>query len=201
MLKIAVLASGRGSNLQSIINSIEKASLSAEIRIVVSDNKDAGALDKARKHNIAARFIEPASYGSESNYEKAIIKVFEEKGIDLVVMAGFMRILGKDFIEYYQGQIMNIHPSLLPSFPGLHAQRQALEYGVKYTGCTVHFADQGMDTGPIILQAVVSIKDNDTEESLANRILEKEHVIYPEAIRLYSENKLQVKGRKVIIKE
>lgn len=201
MLKIAVLASGRGSNLQSIINSIEKGSLSAEIRIVVSDNKDAGALDKARKYNIVAWFVDPGSYGVKSDYEKAVIKLLEEKGIDLVVMAGFMRILGKDFIEYYQGRIMNIHPSLLPSFPGLHAQRQALEYGVKYTGCTVHLADQGMDTGPIILQAVVPVKDNDTEESLASRILEKEHVIYPEAIRLYSENKLQIKGRKVIIKE
>lgn len=201
MLKIAVLASGRGSNLQSIINKIKEGCLNVEIRIVVSDNKGAGALDKARKHNIVARFIDPGSYGSKSDYEKDLIKLLTGKGIDLVVMAGFMKILGKDFIEYYQGRIMNIHPSLLPSFPGLHAQRQALEYGVKYTGCTVHFADQGMDTGPIILQAVVPVKDNDTEESLAERILEKEHMVYPEAIRLYSENKLQITGRKVIIKK
>ncbi|MFW5986313.1 MAG: phosphoribosylglycinamide formyltransferase [Halanaerobiales bacterium] len=200
MLKIGVLASGRGTNLQSIIDSIEAGELKAEISIVISDRQQAQALVGAKKHNIEAVYLKPDRYNKKEDYEQVMIDSLAEKNVELVVMAGFMRILSPFFIKFYRGRVMNIHPSLLPSFPGLHPQQQALDYGVKVSGCTVHFADEGMDTGPIILQETVPVRDDDTEETLAARILEKEHIIYPEAIRLYSEGCLKIEGRKVIIK-
>ncbi|MFW6306878.1 MAG: phosphoribosylglycinamide formyltransferase [Bacillota bacterium] len=199
MLKIGALVSGRGSNLQSIIDSIERGELKAEISIVISDRENAYALERAADHNIDKMFINPKEYKSKEDFEQKLIDVFKDKGVELVVMAGFMRILTPYFIKHYRKRVMNIHPSLLPSFPGLHPQQQALDYGVKISGCTVHFADEGMDTGPIILQAAVPVKDDDDEDSLAARILKEEHRIYPEAIKLFAEGKLDYEHRYVKI--
>lgn len=199
MFKLGILASGRGSNLQSIIDSIENKELDAEIAVVISDRRDAFALERAKKHGIYAEYVNPGDYASKESYEKALVELLEAEEVGLVILAGFMRILSPYFIKHFKRRIMNIHPSLLPAFPGLHAQKQAYDYGVKVSGCTVHFADEGMDTGPIILQASVKVKDDDTEETLASRILEKEHLIYPEAIKLFIEDRLKIEGRKVRI--
>jgi phosphoribosylglycinamide formyltransferase-1 len=202
MLKIGVLVSGRGSNLQAIIDNIENGRLDAEIKIVISDREGAYALQRAVDHQLETRYIAPGSFHSKEKYEEEILNLLEASRVELLVMAGYMRILSPYFIERFKGQIMNIHPSLLPAFPGLRPQRQALEYGVKVSGCTVHFADQGMDTGPIILQAAVPVLDDDTEESLAERILKEEHRIYSEAIGYYAGGRLKIEGRKVsILKE
>lgn len=199
MLKIGVLASGRGTNLQSIINSIENGDLKAEIKVLISNNKGAKALERADRHKIVNYFLNPEDYSSRKDYDQALINLLEEEGAELIVLAGFMRLLSPFFVNYFKNRVMNIHPSLLPAFKGLHAQKQALEYGVKIAGCTVHFADEGMDTGPIILQASVPVKEDDTEETLAGRILEKEHIIYPRAIKLYSEGRFKVKNGRVEI--
>ncbi|AEH59941.1 phosphoribosylglycinamide formyltransferase [Methanosalsum zhilinae DSM 4017] len=196
---IAVLVSGRGSNLQSIIDNIESGYIrNASINVVVSDVHDAYALERARDRAIDAIFINPSEHGSKKDYEKYLIGILEEYSIDLILLAGYMRLLGNSFIRRYKNRIMNIHPSLLPSFKGLDAQKQALEYGVKVSGCTVHFVDEGMDSGPIILQQSVRVLENDTVESLSERILEQEHVIYPEAVKLFVEGKLKVQGRIVL---
>ncbi|WP_408955347.1 phosphoribosylglycinamide formyltransferase [Natroniella sp. ANB-PHB2] len=200
MLKLGVLASGRGSNLQSIIDAVEAGEIEAEVKVVISDNENAQALERATKHQIEAQYVGPEDYSTSNGFEQAIIDQLERYDVELVILAGFMKLLSPYFIKYYQNRIMNIHPSLLPAFKGLHAQQQALDYGVKVAGCTVHFVDQGMDTGPIILQAVVPVKEDDTEDSLATRILEEEHKVYPEAVKLYAEDKLEIEGRKVIIK-
>ena len=201
MINIGVLASGRGTNLQIIIEAIEEGKIEGRISIVISDNQDAFALKRAEQYNIDIRYINFKEFKNREDYDKEIIKTLEEKKIDLVVLAGYMRILSPYFIRTYKNKIMNIHPALLPSFPGLHAQRQAVEYGVKISGCTVHFVDEGVDSGPIILQKAVEVKDNDTEESLAERILKEEHQIYPRAIQLFSQGRLIIKGRKVFIEE
>lgn len=201
MLKIGILASGRGSNLQSIIDSIDRGEIKGEIVAVISDRKQAGSLERADKHGIESNYINPRQYKDKKDFEQALIAWFKDKGAELIVLAGFMRILSPYFIRNYKNRVMNIHPSLLPSFPGLHPQQQALNYGVKYSGCTVHFADEGMDTGPIILQEVVPVKSSDDEDRLAARILEKEHIIYPEAIKLFAEGRLKIEGRKVRIIE
>ncbi len=200
MLKIGVLASGRGSNLQSIIDSIESGELEAKVELVITDKEGAKALERAKDQGIASIYINPKGYDKKEDFEQAMIDALEGYGVELVVMAGFMRILTPYFVRHYKNRVMNIHPSLLPSFPGLHAQRQALEYGVKIAGCTVHFADEGMDTGPIILQAAVPVEEGDTEATLAQRILKEEHRIYPEAVKLYAQGKLEVKDGKVIVK-
>lgn len=199
MLKIGVLVSGNGSNLQAIIDSIEAGELQAEISIVISDREDAYALKRAARHGIENMYIDPGKFREKREYEGKLVQVLKERGVELVIMAGFMRLLGPYFIREFHQRVMNIHPSLLPSFPGLRPQLQALEHGVKVSGCTVHFADEGMDTGPIILQRAVPVYDDDTEETLSARILEKEHQIYPEAIKLYSEGRLKIEGRKVRI--
>ncbi len=196
---LGVLVSGRGSNLQSIIDSIDSGQIAAEIGIVLSDNKGALALERADKAGIPTMFIDPGEFYDKKLYEQKLIDVLEESAVNLVILAGFMRLLSSHFIRYYQNQIMNIHPSLLPSFPGLDAQQQALKAGVKVSGCTVHFVNEGIDTGPIILQEAVPVKDNDTVDSLASRILEREHVIYPRAISLYCEGKLIIKDNRVRI--
>jgi len=198
VLRIAVLVSGRGSNLQAIIDAIEGGRLNAEIVIVISDNEHAYALNRAKRHGIKHLFISPKGKGKE-DYDKEIVKVLKDNQVELVCLAGFMRILSPYFIKEFKDRIMNIHPALLPSFPGLHGQRQALDYGVKISGCTVHFVDEGCDTGPIILQKEVEVLDTDTEESLSSRILEYEHKIYPQAISLFEEGRLRIVGRKVII--
>lgn len=192
MLNIGVLISGRGSNLQALIDA------SLNIVVVISDKADAFGLERARQHKIEAVHLNPKQYKDKNTYELEIVKLFQKHQVDLVCLAGYMRIVGPVLLEHYQGKMINIHPALLPSFPGLHAQRQALEHGVKVSGVTVHFVDEGCDTGPIILQAAVPVLDNDTEETLSARILEQEHKIYPQAVKLFAEGKLKIVGRKVL---
>ena len=200
LLKLGVLISGNGSNLQSIIDHIEKGKLQAAIKIVISNNPDAFGIARAQKHEIKTLILKQNNFKSKEDFDQNIIKVLQENSVDLVVMAGFMRIISPALLKVFPHKIMNIHPALLPSFPGLHAQKQAFDYGVKLTGCTVHFIDEGIDTGPIIIQAVVPVYDDDTQESLTERILKEEHRIYPQAIQLFADGKLQIQGRKVLIK-
>ena len=197
-VKIAVLVSGRGSNLQAIIDSIEKGYIkNAAIKVVISNKANAYALERARNYGINAVFLDPGKYGRDE-YDKAILNVLSQYDTDLLLLAGYFRILGSEIIGAYRNRIMNIHPSLLPAFKGLHAQKQAFEYGVKVAGCTVHFVDEGLDSGPIILQKCVPVLPGDTEETLTARILEQEHIIYPEAVRLFTEGKLKIEGRNVV---
>ena len=198
-LRVGVLASGRGSNLQSIIDHCESGAIPAMVAVAVSDRGDAFALERARNHGIPAVHIHPQYYAGQEEYESRIVLEMQEYGVDLICLAGYMLLVGKVLLEAFPGRIMNIHPSLLPSFKGLRAQGQAVEYGVRFSGCTVHFVDQGVDTGPIILQAVVPVYPEDLEDDLSSKILEQEHVIYPEAVRLYAEGRLRVDGRKVMI--
>jgi len=197
--KIAVLVSGRGSNLQAIIDSIENGYLKAQISVVISDVGDAYALIRAKEHGINAVHINPGRFESKESYEKEVLRVLDYHNSELVLLAGYMRILGRPVLTAYKNRILNIHPALLPSFPGLHAQEQAIDYGVKVSGCTVHIVNEELDGGPIILQKCVEVKDDDTTDTLAERILEQEHKIYPEAVRLFVENKLSIEGRKVKI--
>jgi len=201
MINVGVLASGRGTNLQAIIEAVEEGRIEGKIKIVISDNRAAFALKRAKQNNIETKYINFKSFKNREDYDKKIMECLKEKDVDLVVLAGYMRIISPYFIKMYKNRIMNIHPALLPSFPGLHAQKQAVEYGVKISGCTVHFVDEGVDSGPIILQKAVEVKDNDTEESLAEKILKEEHQIYPRAIQLFCQGRLIIKGRKVFIKK
>ena len=197
-VKIAVLVSGRGSNLQAIIDSIEKGYIkNAAVNVVISNKADAYALERAGKHGISAVFLDPEGH-DRAEYDREILNVLKQYDTDLLLLAGYFRILGSEIIEAYRNRILNIHPSLLPAFKGLHAQKQAFEYGVKVAGCTVHFVDEGLDSGPIILQKCVPVLPEDTEETLTARILEQEHIIYPEAVRLFVEGKLKIEGRNVV---
>ncbi|MBI5664355.1 MAG: phosphoribosylglycinamide formyltransferase [Nitrospirae bacterium] len=200
MLTLGVLASGSGSNFQAIIDGIDSGYLNARIAVLITDNPGAFALERAKDHNIEALVLRPRDFTDKDSYYSHIAGELKKRGVDLVVLAGFMRVVGKGLIDQFRDKIMNIHPALLPSFPGLHGQKQAADYGVKISGCTVHFVDEGMDTGPIIIQAAVPAYHDDTEDSLGARILKQEHRIYPYAIRLYSEGRLSINGRKVIIK-
>lgn len=198
MLNIGVLASGRGSNFQAIIDAVESGSINnVALRLLLTDNPKAFALERARKHGIDSLALVPNEFPSRDAYYRRIAVEMQKKEIGLIVLAGFMRIVGKPLTDAYPHRIMNIHPALLPSFPGLHGQRDAADYGVKLSGCTVHFVDEGMDTGPVIIQAAVPVVDEDTEDTLAARILRCEHRIYPEAVRLFAEGRLKVQGRKV----
>ena len=199
-LKLGVLVSGRGSNLQAIIDAIETKRLAAQIRVVVSDQAEAYALQRARLRGIPTATFYAKDYPSREDFDRTVMQSLRGHQVELVCLAGFMRILSSHFIQEYRNRIINIHPALLPSFPGLHVQRKALEYGVKFSGCTVHFVDEDMDTGPIIIQAVVPVLDRDTEDSLAARILRLEHQIYPRAIQLIAEGRLQIVGRRVLCK-
>jgi len=196
-LRLGVLASGRGSNLQSIMDAAAAGKINAEVAVVISDNKDAYALERARRGGIPAEFVNPKEFASKSEYENAIVEILNRHRVGLVCLAGYMRLVSKVMLDAFPNKIMNIHPALLPAFPGLHGQEQAWRYGVKFSGCTVHFVDEGMDTGPIIIQAVVPVLDDDTVETLSARILEQEHIIYPEAIRRFAEGRLKIVGRKV----
>jgi len=200
MLKIGVLASGRGSNFQSIIDAMDSGRLGIEIAVLITDNASAFAIERAKKHGISYLIMNPKEYRSRDDFFQEIAEALKKRGVGLVVLAGFMRIVGKPLIDAFPNMIMNIHPALLPSFPGLDGQLQALEYSVKVSGCTVHFVDEGMDTGPIIIQAAVPVLQDDTEETLSERILTLEHQIYPEAIRLFSEGRITVEGRRVTLK-
>ena len=202
MINIAVLVSGRGTNLQAIINAIKRGAIAGKIKIVLSDNPDAYALKRAKRNDIKARVVNYKSFSGKEEYEQEVMQQLNNYKIDLIVLAGYMRILGSGFIEKYRYRIINIHPALLPAFPGLNAQRQALKYGVKISGCTVHFVDEGMDSGPIILQKAIKVKQSDDEESLSKRILKYEHQLLPRAIQLFAQNKIQIlDNRRVHIKD
>ncbi len=199
MLKLGVLASGRGSNFQSIVDEIEAGRLNASVRILLTDNPEAYAIERAKKHSIEYLYLDPRSFKSKDDYFLQIAEEFRKRDVELVILAGFMRIVQKPLIDAFPNRIMNIHPALLPSFKGLHGHQQAIDYGVRISGCTVHFVDSGMDTGPIIIQAAVAVSPDDTEDTLSERILRLEHRIFPYAIRLYSEGRLSVEGRRVRI--
>lgn len=198
-LRLGVLASGRGSNLQAIIDNIEAGNIDAEIKIVISDKPTAYALERADLHGIPRKFINPADFNGKEEYEQAVVESLKENQAELIVLAGYMRLIGNVMLEEFPNRIMNIHPALLPSFPGAHGQRDAMDYGVRYSGCTVHFVDGGMDTGPIIVQAVVPVLQEDDEDALSARILKEEHKLYSQAIQLFAQGKLQVHGRRVSI--
>ncbi len=196
-LAVGVLASGRGSNLQALLDAAARPGYPARVVIVIADRERAPALARAEAAGVPAVFLDPKGYEDRAAYDAALSERLERAGVELVCLAGFMRILGPAFVRAWRGRVMNIHPALLPAFPGLHAQRQALEYGVKVAGATVHFVDEGVDSGPIILQAAVPVEPDDTEETLSARILAEEHRLYPEAVRLYAEGRLEVEGRRV----
>jgi len=202
-LRIAVLASGRGSNFQALHRACLEEGFPAETALLISDNPDAGAVEYARASGIECAVVDcgprKGSMSKESSEE--MYRLCRENGIGLVCLAGFMRIVKGRLLDEYGGRMLNIHPALLPSFKGLHGQKQALDYGVRYSGCTVHFVDAGIDTGPIIIQKVVPVLDDDTEESLSDRILAQEHTAYPEAVRMYAEGRLKTDGRRVLISD
>ena len=199
--KLGVLVSGRGTNLQAIISAIETGPLKARIAVVLSNKKDAPALEKARSHGIEALWMDPKSHAGKKEYDQALAQELKTRNIDLVCLAGYMRILRPEFIRAFEDKIINIHPSLLPAFPGLNVQQQAIDHGVKFSGCTVHFVNEQVDSGPIILQAVVPVHDTDDAQSLAERILIQEHLIYPRAIQMIAENRLHIENRKITCKE
>lgn len=198
-IKLGVLISGRGTNLQSIIAASKKGMIDAEIAIVISDKKDAHGLVRAKENDIHTLFLSPKDYRNREEFDKKVVEELNKHKVDLVLLAGFMRIVTPALIEPFRNRIMNIHPALLPSFPGLDAQKQALEHGVRFSGCTLHFVEEGMDEGPIIIQAVVPVMDNDTVDTLSERILKYEHKIYPIAVQLFAEGRLKVEGRKVLV--
>jgi len=196
--KLAILVSGYGSNLQAIIDKIENNYLPANIALVLSNVKDAFALERGKKHGLETIFLDPKVFPNREDYENKMIEILQSKSIDLICLAGFMRILSKNFIQAFPKKIINIHPSLLPAFPGLNVQKKALEHGAKFSGCTVHFVNEEVDGGPIILQSAVPILDEDDTSSLSEKILKQEHIIYPEAIKLIIEKKLAFSGRRVL---
>ena len=202
MLKLAILISGRGSNMNAILRAVKKQNIPIEPVVVISNKPSAKGLGIARKYGVKTEIVESKGFqGNRWEYDQKIMAVLTKYGITskncLICLAGFMRILSPEFIKKYKNCILNIHPAILPAFPGLDAQKQAINYGVKYSGCTVHFVDDGVDTGPIIVQALVRVKNDDTEEALTKRILTKEHKAYPEAVRLVAQKKIKVVGRKV----
>ena len=200
-LTIGVLASGRGSNFEAIARAVASGAIHGALAVLISDRAEAPALSLARGHWIESLAIEPREHPGREAHDKAILGALEERGVGLVCLAGYLRLLSPGFVRHFPGRLLNIHPSLLPAFPGFHAQRQALEYGVRVAGATVHFVDEGTDTGPIVLQAAVPVRGDDTEASLSARILAEEHSIYPEAVRLYAEGRIRLDGRRVHIRE
>ena len=198
-MRIAVLASGSGTNLQSILERQRQGQLDVEIALVISNNPEAKALQRAAQAGLATRSINHRNFNSRAEFDQAVVAELTSAEVELVVLAGFMRILSDVFLRAYPQRIINIHPALLPAFPGLDAQQQALDYGAKFSGCTVHLVDGGVDTGPIIVQAAVPIQADDDKDSLAARIQEQEHRIYPQAIQWFAEGRIKVDGRQVII--
>jgi phosphoribosylglycinamide formyltransferase-1 len=201
MMNIAVLCSGNGSNLQAIIDKSRSGYIPATVALVVSDNKDAFAIVRAKSAGIETLVLNPKDFKSREDFDREIVKHLKKKDISLVVLAGFMRLVSPYFVKEYKNRIMNIHPAVLPAFKGTHAVKDALEYGVRVTGVTVHFVDDKLDHGPIILQRSVDIRNGDTEEALLERVHQEEHKIYPEAVKLFAEGKLKIEGRKVKISQ
>jgi phosphoribosylglycinamide formyltransferase-1 len=204
-LRVAVLASGRGSNLQAVIDAIEAGMVQAKIVAVISNKKEAPALARARRHGLFALFVDPTPHAgrpdSREAYDHELLDVLRRHDVELVLLAGYMKIVTRVLVEAFANRMMNIHPSLLPSFPGLDVQKKAIEWGCKLAGCTVHFVTEGVDEGPIILQAAVPILDDDTPDTLSARILVQEHKIYPRAVQLFAEGRLRVEGRRVFIEQ
>jgi phosphoribosylglycinamide formyltransferase-1 len=197
MLSVGVLASGRGSNLQALLDACARPGFPARVVVAISDRERAPALERARAAGVEALWLNPKDFADREAFDLALVRELQGRRVGLVCQAGYMRILSPVYIRAFAGRSLNVHPSLLPAFPGLHAPRQALEHGVKVTGATVHFADEGVDTGPIVLQAAVPVEPDDTEETLAARILVEEHRIFPEAVRLFAEGRLRIVGRRV----
>ena len=198
-LPIGVLISGSGTNLQSIIDAIEAKRLDAKIEVVLSNKADAYGLVRARSHGIVTEVLDPKEFSDREAFDLAVVDILRARNVELVILAGFMRLLSPVFVKAYSNRIMNIHPALLPAFPGLHVQKKAVEHGVRFSGCTVHFVNEECDQGPIIIQAVVPVFPDDTDAALAARILKQEHRIYPRAVQLYAEGRLRVEGRRVIV--
>ncbi len=204
-LRVAVLASGRGSNLQAVIDAIEAGTVQAKIVAVISNKKEAPALERAHRQGLSDLFVDPKPYAGRPDgreaYDRELLDVLRRHDVELVLLAGYMKIVTRVLVETFTNRMMNIHPSLLPSFPGLDVQKKAIEWGCKLAGCTVHFVTEGVDEGPIILQAAVPILDDDTSDTLAARILKQEHKIYPRAVQLFAEGRLRVEGRRVFIED
>lgn len=198
-IRIGALASGGGTNLQAIIDRCADGSVDADIALLICNIPGAGALERAEKAGIPTLTIDHRDFPDRTDFDRAVVSALQDAGVDLVVLAGFMRIVTETILEAFPNRVMNIHPALLPAFPGLHVQKKALEYGARFSGCTVHFVDSGVDTGPIIIQAVVPVFDDDTVETLSARILAREHLIYPCAIQLFAEGRLHVEDRRVRI--
>lgn len=196
--KLGVLVSGSGSNLQALLDACAQPGFPAEVAVVVSNVPTAFALERAKKAGVPSVVLEHKAYGSRTDFEKALVETLVSAGVEWVCLAGFMRLLGVDFLGRFAGKVLNIHPSLLPAFPGLHAQRQALERGVKVAGCTVHFVDPGMDTGPIIAQAAVPVLPGDDEAALSARILKEEHRLYPLVVKLVATGAVRLEGGRVV---
>lgn len=199
-LRVGVLASGRGSNLQAILDAARAPDYPARVVIVISDREMAAALERARAAGVEALFLDPKGFGDREAFDRRVVQELEARGVELVCNAGYLRILSPAFVRAFAGRAINIHPALLPAFPGLHAQRQALAAGVKIAGVTVHFVDEGVDTGPIVAQASVPVHDDDTEESLAARILGEEHRLYPEVVRWIADGRVTIEGRRVRVR-
>jgi phosphoribosylglycinamide formyltransferase-1 len=198
--KIAVLLSGRGSNFKAIHDAVREGRINAEVAVVVSNKAEAAGLALARERGLEALALDPKNFAGKEEYDRRIIEALNNRGIDLVCLAGYMKIVTPPFCREYRNRIMNIHPALLPSFPGLHVQQKAIDWGVRFSGCTTHFVAEEVDMGPIILQAVVPVLQDDTDETLSDRILVEEHKIYPESVRLFFEGRLEVRGRRVFIR-
>ena len=199
--RLALFGSGRGSNGEALYRAIQHNRIQGDIVLIISDIPSSGIIEKGNSWQIPVQVIDPTSYSTEEMWTQSMLDVLQEYKVDGILLAGYMRILSPTFVQAYRGKILNIHPSLLPAFTGLQAQKQALLKGVKYTGCTVHFVDEGMDTGPIIAQAVVPVYEDDTVDTLSKRILHEEHRIYPEAVRLFCDDALEIVGSRVVIRK
>ncbi|MDI6754604.1 MAG: phosphoribosylglycinamide formyltransferase [Thermodesulfobacteriota bacterium] len=200
MVNLGVLVSGSGSNLQAIIDNIEAGRLDARIKIIISNLGDVYALERAKKHGLPFMVVRQKEYKNREDFDQKLVEILRANEVDLVILAGFMRIVTPVLLRAFPMRVMNIHPALLPAFPGTHVWQAEVDYGVKFAGCTVHFVDEGTDTGPIIIQAVVPVYDDDTAEALSARILRQEHKVYSQAIQLYAEGRLEVRGRRVLAK-
>jgi phosphoribosylglycinamide formyltransferase-1 len=196
--KIGILISGRGSNMVSIIEATQREDIKADVALVISNEKEAAGLKKAQEMGIEAMVIDHRDSPSREEHDRKMVQALRKREVELVCLAGYMRLLSHYFVQEFRNRIMNIHPALLPAFPGLNVQQKAVDYGVKFSGCTVHFVDEEVDHGPIVLQAVIPVSDDDTGETLAAKILKEEHRIYPEAVRLFFEGRLNIEGRRVL---